>query len=184
MKVHGLAAIALSATILTRNVDSFTPNNLSQVGSTRLNSSSRLHMNVPTASTGDIAFPYDDDEVRSAYDEWRFTYNKGVFDAKRFEQFKSNYVALTVENLRARQDSVTNGTPAPEWRKLNEFDDYSMEEFSAYKNQGTQPAYTAPVQPEPVVIPEPVNPTEVSKNVSLRLHSQERFEISSNERLN
>ena len=150
MKVHALAAIALGATILTNNVDSFTPNNFSHISS-RLSSStqtvaavdnrssSSLQMNIPTASAEDIAFPYDDNEVRSAYDEWRFMYNKGPLDAKRFEQFKSNYVALTVENLRARQASVTNGTPSPEWRRLNEFGDYSMEEFNAYKNQGAQP---------------------------------------------
>lgn len=139
MKVHALAAVALGATILVENVESFTPNNLSQLTSRlpevcRAAGWSSLPMSsIPTLSSGDIAFPYDDDEVRSAYDEWRFMYNKGPFDAIRFEQFKSNYVALTVENLRARREAVDTGRQAPEWRKLNEFGDFSMEEFEAYK---------------------------------------------------
>ena len=81
----------------------------------------------------EIAFPYDEEAIRFAYDGWRSIYGKGESDATRYEQFKQNYMALTVANLKAKKQAETSGVQAPDWQTLNEFGDFSLEEFEAYK---------------------------------------------------
>jgi len=77
------------------------------------------------------AFPFTDTQVRFAYDEWRLIYGKGNFDLVRFEQFKRNFRTLVLSNLKAREKAAQDGRPMPQWMSLNEYGDYSMEEYEA-----------------------------------------------------
>jgi hypothetical protein len=76
-------------------------------------------------------FPYDDDAIRFAYDEWRLIYGKGDFDRYRFENFKTNYKTLTMANIQARDKALKQGQPTPQWMSLNEYGDYSVAEYEA-----------------------------------------------------
>ena len=86
---------------------------------------------MDTEASTSSKFPFSDRQVRYAYDEWRLIYGKGDFDQKRFESFKSNHRTLVMSNLKARDKAVQDGRPMPQWMSLNEYGDYSMEEYEA-----------------------------------------------------
>ena len=71
----------------------------------------------------------DEKAIQCAYDEWRIAFNKGDFDEVRYLQFKTNYIAMTKENLRARKAAIDAGLQPPTFKSLNEFGDWSLEEF-------------------------------------------------------
>lgn len=83
-------------------------------------------------------FPFSDKQVRFAYDEWRLIYDKGDFDKDRFENFKTNHKTLTISNLKAREKATKEGRPIPQWMSLNEYGDYSLDEYEAMM-RGDQP---------------------------------------------
>jgi hypothetical protein len=75
------------------------------------------------------------DSVASAYDKWRGKFGKGDFDPARFESFKYNFGLLTQENLDAQDKAVSEGKNPPNWMTLNEFGDFSVEEYEALRQQ-------------------------------------------------
>jgi hypothetical protein len=77
------------------------------------------------------SFPYDDNAIRFAYDEWRLIYGKGDFNSARFDNFKTNYKTLTMANIQAREKATQQGQPVPQWMSLNEYGDCSVEEYEA-----------------------------------------------------
>jgi hypothetical protein len=98
-------------------------------------------------TSADSTFPYGDDAVRFAYDEWRMKFAKGAFDPVRFESFKINFKTLTTANLEARNKASAEGGDPPAWMSLNEYGDYSMAEYEAMKRG--EPIPTPAVQPTP-----------------------------------
>jgi hypothetical protein len=63
---------------------------------------------------------------------WRRRYNKGRL---RFRSdspvFKANYEAITIANVSAKKASRDSGSDAPRMLTLNEFGDYTAEEYEA-----------------------------------------------------
>ena len=76
----------------------------------------------------DVSIPYDA-AARLAYDQWRAEYNKGDFDAARYETFKTNYETITVANVSAKKKAREEGTVSLSLLTLNEFGDMSEDEF-------------------------------------------------------
>ena len=85
---------------------------------------------VLKAAPDDLSVP-SDSAARLAYDEWRKEFNKGAFDPVRFENFKANYEAITVANVKAKKQARDEGNPSPNLLSLNEFGDYSAAEYEA-----------------------------------------------------
>ena len=81
----------------------------------------------------------NDDSIRKAYDSWRLTYNKGTFDAMRYENFKRNYVKLSDANTAAMKKARMHGVPLPKPLELNEFGDCSTAEYNAMRSMGDLP---------------------------------------------
>jgi hypothetical protein len=104
----------------------------------RHHNSRAILVKTPLASTsvllsstdGDVSIPYDA-AARLAYDDWRKEFNKGAFDAKRYEQFKSNYEALTAANMAAKKNARDQGTGTVDLLTLNEYGDFSAEEYES-----------------------------------------------------
>ncbi|KAL3919457.1 MAG: hypothetical protein SGILL_003745 [Bacillariaceae sp.] len=136
MKISPLASLALVA---LRQALAFVPNTCPSSYYSTAVSKSPYTATTSFASTFDTSvgggsptrFPYDEDAVRFAYDEWRLIYGKGSFDRYRFENFKTNYKTLTMANIQARDKALQTGTPAPQWMSLNEYGDYSVAEYEA-----------------------------------------------------
>lgn len=84
-----------------------------------------------TSESSSPEFPFSDRQVRYAYDEWRLIYAKGDFDSERFKRFKTNHRTLILSNLQAREKAARDGRPVPQWMSLNEYGDYSLEEYEA-----------------------------------------------------
>lgn len=94
----------------------------------------------PLAATeDDVSVPYDA-AARLAYDEWRQEFSKGDFDEKRYRQFKSNYEALTSANMAAKKQARDAGTTTVDLLTLNEFGDFSAEEYQAMQAGESEPA--------------------------------------------
>lgn len=84
----------------------------------------------------DISVPYDS-AARLAYDQWRDQFAKGDFDDSRYGNFKANYEQITVANVVAKKVARDQGdTEAPDLLALNEFGDFSAEEYEQ-QAQGT-----------------------------------------------
>ena len=91
------------------------------------------------SSSSSSSFPYDDGAIRYAYDEWRLIYGKGDFDSDRFENFTANHRTLINANIKARENAVQQGiTTLPQWMSLNEYGDYSLDEYETMLAQGQQ----------------------------------------------
>jgi len=82
------------------------------------------------ATEVDIKVPYDA-AARLAYDQWRQKYNKGDFDETRYQVFKSNYEAITVANVVAKKKAREEEAESPALMTLNEFGDWTEEEYKA-----------------------------------------------------
>jgi hypothetical protein len=102
---------------------------------------------VQIGTSADSTFPYGDDAVRFAHDEWRLKFAKGSFDPVRFESFKVNFKTLTTANVEARNKASAEGRDPPTWMSLNKYGDYSMVEYEAMKRG--EPISTPAVQPTP-----------------------------------
>lgn len=79
----------------------------------------------------------DDNAVRAAYDQWRQRFNKGDFDSVRYQNFKSNYVAVAAKNAMDLNQARQSGRPAPMPTQLNEYGDCSAEEYRAIMQRST-----------------------------------------------
>ena len=66
---------------------------------------------------------------RKAYDDWRVEFGKGEFDPARYENFKVNYAAIMDANAAAAAEASAKGESAPDPKKLNEYGDFSMDEY-------------------------------------------------------
>ncbi|CAJ1942716.1 unnamed protein product [Cylindrotheca closterium] len=73
----------------------------------------------------------DENNIRTAYDEWRVEFGKGAFNDQRFQNFKQNFKTLTVANFEAEYKAFKEGTNPPGWMYLNEFGDFSQGEYDA-----------------------------------------------------
>ena len=94
---------------------------------TSLDSASRTGNTVPGDS---------EDAIVKAYEDWRSHHKKGAYDAARYENFKTNYLALAGANAAAMKQARDQGRAAPEPLKLNEYGDYSIDEYK--KMQGSK----------------------------------------------
>jgi len=105
----------------------------------------RQHLSATSMAetdTTDVSIPYDA-AARLAYDEWRAQYNKGDFDPKRYETFKTNYETITVANVAAKKKAREEGsTVSLSLMKLNEFGDLSEEEYNKMQENQQQPEFT------------------------------------------
>jgi Cathepsin propeptide inhibitor domain (I29) len=95
------------------------------------------------STESDVSIPYDA-AARLAYDEWCNTYGK-PFDASRYETFKENYAAITVMNVSTKKMARDSGEVNPSLLALNEYADYTAEEYEAAMNGEEVPATTGDV---------------------------------------
>ena len=91
----------------------------------------------------DVSVPYDA-AARVAYDQWRKQYQKGDFDDLRFVKFKANYEAVTVANVRAKK-IAREKLEEPTLLSLNEYGDFTEEEYKAALKSGKSPTTTGAV---------------------------------------
>jgi hypothetical protein len=96
-----------------------------------------------TKEAVDISVPYDA-ACRLAYDEWRGQYQKGEFDDTRYQSFKTNYEAITIANVSAKKVAREKGEE-PRLLSLNEYGDYSEEEYTLVQNSGKSATTTGNV---------------------------------------
>ena len=94
----------------------------------------------------DVSVPYDA-AARLAYDAWLKEFNKGEFNPTRYEQFKSNYEALTAANMAAKKKARDDGTGTVDLLTLNEYGDFSAAEYEAMQSGGTPPTTAEPSSP-------------------------------------
>jgi Cathepsin propeptide inhibitor domain (I29) len=91
----------------------------------------------------DVSIPYDA-AARLAYDQWRVDFNKGDFDPVRFKIFKDNYEIVTVANVKAKKKAREEGTVSLSLMSLNEFGDWTQEEYFRAQQQDDDPSIGAP----------------------------------------
>ena len=80
----------------------------------------------------------NDQVIQEEYAKWRRKYGKGEFDAYRYENFKANFMAVTVRNNMERTRARQNGESAPSPIALNEYGDCSAEEYRNAMGQQQQ----------------------------------------------
>jgi hypothetical protein len=116
---------------------------------TRSVSVAPLHLSSPMST------PTPDDEaVRDAYGQWRQKYNKGEFDSVRYQNFKSNFLAVTAKNAMDLNQARQMGASPPTPIQLNEYGDCSADEYRAIiqrsgglRDPNTRVAPSTPLQP-------------------------------------
>lgn len=123
-----LALVAIAAD----NVSAFTPNNLLRPDGRM----TQRRMTVDMSTDTDVSIPYDA-AARLAYDEWRQQFGKGDFNPVRYEQFKENYESITVSNVIAKKKAREDGDENPFLLALNEYGDFSTEEYEIMMNGGS-----------------------------------------------
>jgi len=133
MKFHGVAFLLVLANWGIEDVGAFVPASRGQ------SFSPQLRLVEMMAADSDVSIPYDA-AARLAYDDWRHEFSKGSFDDKRYEQFKNNYEALTAANMAAKKRARDEGTGTVDLLTLNEFGDYSAEEYEAMQAGGSDPS--------------------------------------------
>uniref|UniRef100_A0A7S4EG59 Cathepsin propeptide inhibitor domain-containing protein n=1 Tax=Pseudo-nitzschia australis TaxID=44445 RepID=A0A7S4EG59_9STRA len=139
-----LSAVSL-ATLQTEIADAFTP----------LRFSSRAGTANPSAPSSSPFFPKtvsdplliimrssaferavpNNQVVQEEYARWRLKFNKGEFNPVRYENFKTNFMAVTVRNNMERTRALQNGEPAPSPIALNEYGDCSADEYRMAMSQ-------------------------------------------------
>lgn len=118
--------------------DAFTPLRFSSTR--RINPSSSFHTGSPPSLVVMQSSPLDsatpnEENIREEYARWRQKYYKGEFDAIRYENFKANFMAVTVRNNMERSRARQNGESAPSPIALNEYGDCSADEYRAAMGQ-------------------------------------------------
>lgn len=146
MKPLNLTLIAAAAVASrTELSDAFTPNLIHRSSSSSSSSSFRTITTgtnpsrvVMYSSRFDSSAP-NDQVTREEYGKWRLKYYKGEFDGQRYENFKANFMAVTVRNNMERTRAAQNGEAAPSPIALNEYGDCSADEYRmAMGQQGQQ----------------------------------------------
>jgi hypothetical protein len=123
MKILSLALLALAVEV--DYVSAFVPS-----GFNGRNYNRRQAVAVDMATEPDVSIQYDA-AARLAYDGWRDEYLKGEFDPVRYEAFKENYEAIAVINVSTKKKARDEGTDTPSLLNLNEYADYTAEEYEA-----------------------------------------------------
>jgi len=120
-----LLALAALAALATENASAFTPSILStQRPAFSVLSAAAVENDI------DVSIEYDA-AAKLAYDQWRESNGKGEFNDAKFEAFKANYVALTVENVKSAKKARDEGSEVSQKLELNEFADMTVAEFQA-----------------------------------------------------
>ena len=161
MKPLNLTLIAAAAVASrTEFSDAFTPNLIHRSSSSSFhttstgNNPSRVVMH---SSRFDSSAP-NDQVTREEYGKWRLKYYKGEFDAQRYENFKANFMAVTVRNNMERTRAAQNGEAAPSPIALNEYGDCSADEYRmAMGQQGQQQQQSGPRRVAPSANNRPSN---------------------------
>jgi hypothetical protein len=83
----------------------------------------------------DISVPYDA-AARLAYEGWRKEFKKGDFDEKRYLIFQKNYVDISIANVMSKKQAREQGVDNPDLLNLNEFGDYTAEEYAQQQSGG------------------------------------------------
>lgn len=151
MKPLNLALISAAATVAalqSESSDAFTPNRISvrQHEAIHPSSSSSSRATVGNGNPSRVVLrssPFDsaspnDQIIREEYSKWRQKYGKGEFNAVRYENFKANFMAVTVRNNMERTRARQNGEAAPSPIALNEFGDCSANEYRTAMGQQQQ----------------------------------------------
>lgn len=99
---------------------------------------------APSSVSSDVSIPYDA-AARLAYDEWRAQFNKGPFDNKRYEIFKTNYETITVANVGAKKLAREQGGNSLTLMSLNEFGDLTEQEYTKAMQSGSKKMSTGDV---------------------------------------
>lgn len=94
---------------------------------------------VLSATDDDVSVPYDA-AARLAYDDWLQEFSKGDFSEQRYQQFKTNYEALTSANMAAKKVARDEGTGTVDLLTLNEYGDFSAEEYAAMQAGDSDPS--------------------------------------------
>lgn len=125
--------VALSGTSFSPSLsrcEAFIPNHSTGRHSSR-------HGETTTSLFSTAATP-DDAAIQEAYSRWRQKYNKGEFSPERYQNFKSNFLAVTARNNMERTRALQTGATAPTPIKLNQYGDCSAEEYSRIMRQQQQ----------------------------------------------
>lgn len=126
-------ALLTLVALASQHAEAFTPASFQQTAQSRF-VAQQPHFMVSDDSN-DLSIPYDA-AARLAYNEWLVAYNKGDFDADRYESFKANYEAISVANVSAKKQAKDNGSEAPRMLTLNEYGDFTSEEYAAMQSGG------------------------------------------------
>ena len=94
---------------------------------------------MPVEDDGSVSDAHEKWRLK-AYENWRKEYGKGAFDPDRYKNFKANYIGLMHANAAALEEARRQGKPEPEPQTLNEYGDYSAEEYEAVIAGGAQNA--------------------------------------------
>ena len=103
------------------------------------------HQQNHQAALGDVnedneaSYPPEETLLLQAYEEWRIKFGRGGFDPIRYEYFKYNYRALMSFNASALFRARFKGRPEPLPMELNEYGDYSIEEFKDVPDDDISP---------------------------------------------
>lgn len=133
-----LAAVA-AAGLTTESSDAFTPNLFATSRGERIRSSNAPM--VLQSSPFDSAAP-NDQVIQEEYSKWRQKYGKGEFDSVRYQNFKANFMAVTVRNNMERTRARQNGEAAPSPIALNEYGDCSADEYRMAMGQQQQQQFS------------------------------------------
>jgi hypothetical protein len=94
------------------------------------------------SSKTDFAASAEDDteeaKLRRAYESWRLEYGR-EFDSERYQNFRINYLKLTETNGAELKNARDTGIPDPIPLSLNEYGDFSAEEYRTIK-RGNNPS--------------------------------------------
>lgn len=77
---------------------------------------------------------YEEGLLLEAYNSWRQQYNKGNYDPVRYNDFRLNFIKLTAANAAELKNARETGKPDPIPMILNEYGDYSPEEYKILLN--------------------------------------------------
>ena len=72
----------------------------------------------------------NEDNILTVYEEWRNEYGKGGFDDVRYQNFRENYIKLMTTNAVDVTVARDMGDPDPVPLSLNEYGDFSADEFN------------------------------------------------------
>lgn len=136
-------AAAAAAALSTETSEAFTPNlvSASQRSHSATSTSREPSSLVLNSTPFDSAAP-NDQVIQEEYSKWRQKYGKGEYDAVRYQNFKANFMAVTVRNNMERTRARQNGEPAPSPIALNEYGDCSADEYRMAMGQQQQQQYS------------------------------------------